>query len=173
MSLDLQKFMAMWNPWPERMEDTVYGIFGDKFADFNDALISAEALVAGGSVLAPYIDGRISDIDIYIHASKAEEFVEVLKKELGYYFVSNGNYIAPAYDQSFFRKNNILARFRLFSGLYTYIDIMIIPDDITLLSVVTNFDLTFCEIWYDGKTVSAVDPAGILAKTGMLKKVLL
>ena len=40
MSLDLQKFMAMWNPWPERMEDTVYGIFGDKFAVFNDALIS-------------------------------------------------------------------------------------------------------------------------------------
>ena len=67
MSLDLQKFMAMWNPWPERMEDTVYGIFGDKFAVFNDALISGEALVAGGSVLAPYIDGKISDIDIYIH----------------------------------------------------------------------------------------------------------
>ena len=171
MSLDLQKFMAMWNPWPERMEDTVYGIFGDKFAVFNDALISGEALVAGGSVLAPYIDGKISDIDIYIHASKAEEFVEVLKTELEYGFVPDGlNYIAPAYDQSFFRKNNILARFRLFSRLYTYIDIMIIPDDIALLSVVTNFDLTFCEIWYNGKTVSAVDPAGILAKTGKLKK---
>ena len=175
MSLDLDKFMTMWNPWPARMEDTVYGVFGDKFGDFNAALISAEALVAGGSVLAPYTAGssnslHISDIDIYIHASKAEEFVEVLKTKLEYVFRELGNYTAPAYDQSFFRRNNIVARFRLESKKYTYIDIMIIPDNITLLSVVTNFDLTFCEIWYDGKSVKASDPAGILAKTGMLKK---
>ena len=180
MSLEFEKFMAMWNPWPERMEDTEYGVFGNKFTDFNSALISAEALVAGGSVLAPYIDGYIHDIDIYIHASKADGFYQILKTKLGYGFIEDTkNYIAPAYDESFFRKNNILARFLLVSldqhssivdQFYPNIDIMIIPDDITLKSVVTNFDLTFCEIWYDGKTVSAVDPAGILAKTGMLKK---
>ena len=52
------------------------------------------------------------------------------------------------------------------------IDIIILPDEIHILSVVKNFDLTFCEIWYDAATatVSAVDPAGILVKTGMLKK---
>ena len=180
MSLEFEKFMAMWNPWPERMEDTEYGVFGNKFADFNSALISAEALVAGGSVLAPYIDGYIHDIDIYIHASKADGFYQILKTKLGYGFIEDTkNYIAPAYDESFFRKNNILARFLLVSldqhsaavdQFYPNIDIMIIPDDITLLSVVTNFDLTFCEIWYDGKTVQASDPAGILAKTGKLKK---
>ena len=180
MSLEFEKFMAMWNPWPERMEDTEYGVFGNKFTDFNSALISAEALVAGGSVLAPYIDGYIHDIDIYIHASKADGFYQILKTKLGYGFIEDTkNYIAPAYDESFFRKNNILARFLLVSldqhssivdQFYPNIDIMIIPDDITLKSVVTNFDLTFCEIWYDGKTVQASDPAGILAKTGKLKK---
>ena len=176
MSLDTQKFIDM-------MIDDYYK---GKWKILNDALIAADAIIAGGSLLASYNqDSRdINDIDIYIHASKALNFVDVLDKSILNYRFGYRNYIAPAYDQSFFRRNNILARFTLFQR-YEWdnrsesrqhrvpdIDIIIIPDTIPILSVVKNFDLTFCEIWYDAATakVSAVDPAGILAKTGMLKK---
>jgi len=33
------------------------------------------------------------------------------------------------------------------------IDLMIISDDVKLVDVVTNFDLSFCEIWFDGQNV--------------------
>ena len=176
MSLDTQKFIDM-------MIDDYYK---GKWKILNDALIAADAIIAGGAVLAAYNQDsmHINDVDIYIHASKALNFVDVLDKSILNYRVGYRNYIAPAYDQSFFRRNNILARFTLFQR-YEWdnrsesrqprvpdIDIIIIPDTIPILSVVKNFDLTFCEIWYDAATakVSAVDPAGILAKTGMLKK---
>ena len=177
MSLDTQKFIDM-------MREDHYR--DGKWEIFNDALIAADAIIAGGAVLAAYNqDSRdINDVDIYIHASKTLKFVDDLDKSILNYRISYGNYIAPAYDQSFFRRNNILARFTL-KQRYEWdsrsesrqhrvpdIDIIIIPDTIPILSVVKNFDLTFCEIWYDAATakVSAVDPAGILAKTGMLKK---
>ena len=177
MSLDTQKFIDM-------MREDHYR--DGKWEIFNDALIAADAIIAGGAVLAAYNQDSmyINDVDIYIHASKTLKFVDDLDKSILNYRISYGNYIAPAYDQSFFRRNNILARFTLFQR-YEWdnrsesrqprvpdIDIIIIPDTIPILSVVKNFDLTFCEIWYDAATakVSAVDPAGILAKTGMLKK---
>ena len=177
MSLDTQKFIDM-------MREDHYR--DGKWEIFNDALIAADAIIAGGAVLAAYNQDSmyINDVDIYIHASKTLKFVDDLDKSILNYRISYGNYIAPAYDQSFFRRNNILARFTL-KQRYEWdsrsesrqhrvpdIDIIIIPDTIPILSVVKNFDLTFCEIWYDAATakVSAVDPAGILAKTGMLKK---
>ena len=173
MSLDTQIFIDM------MIDDYLNG----KWKILNDALIEAGALIAGGAVLGAYTYSDIRDIDIYIHASKAETFVNVLHKSILKYNFYTIPCISPAYDQSFFRRNNILARFTLRQSYededeYDYqqrlpdIDIIILPDAIPILSVVKNFDLTFCEIWYDAvtATVSAVDPAGILEKRGMLKK---
>jgi len=147
-------------------------IFRSKWEILNTALIRASALIAGGGVLSPYIRYAINDLDIYIHLSKANDFISVLKRNLDYILDTEGNYITPAYDQSFFRKNNIIARFRLYNPYFDYIpiDVMIIPDEIPILSVVTNFDLTCCEIWYDGTKVLAVDTEGILNRTCELKK---
>ena len=47
---------------------------------------------------------------------------------------------------------------------------MIINDDVSVNSVVTNFDLSFCEIWFDGENVYSNDPESITTKTGYLKK---
>lgn len=161
MELDTQTFI-------NSMDD----IFRSNWEILNTALIRADALIAGGGVLSPYIRYAINDLDIYIHLSKANDFISVLKRNLGYILDTEGNYITPAYDQSFFRKNNIIARFRLYNQNMDYIpiDVMIIPDEIPILSVVTNFDLTCCEIWYDGTKVLAVDTEGILNRTCELKK---
>ena len=129
MSLDTQKFIDM-------MREDHYR--DGKWEIFNDALIAADAIIAGGAVLAAYNQDSmdINDVDIYIHASKALNFVHILE-ESRYrnflrgidYRLGHGNYIAPAYDQSFFRRNNILARFTLNSYQGgPDIDIIILPD---------------------------------------------
>ena len=141
------------------------------FNTFNNGIRQADALIAGGAVLSAYTGGTINDLDIYVHISRVSKLKDVLVN-IGFQFSLYLNYIAPPYDQSFFKRNNILSRFRMYDLLYRYpdIDLMIIPDAIPLRNVVTNFDLSFCEIWYDGITVEAVDPTGVLSKKGVLKK---
>ena len=181
MSLDTRTFT-----------DHMYNYFGDYWDVLNMHLIEADAVIAGGSVLSSYSDDSVNDIDVYIYASKAIKFVDALTANR--YKISIKN-LRSSYDQSFFRKNNILARFLLQQNfprvlpigittettrreaiekriIFPDIDIMIIPDppNGSILDVVTNFDLTFCEIWYDGMNVNAQDPKGIMSKTGELKK---
>jgi hypothetical protein len=167
--------------------------YNDYWEFLNTSLKTADAFIAGGAVLAAYTDGRINDLDIYIHASKAVAFVNAITSNDVYIMSTRDNYLRPSYDQSFFRKNKILGRFSFrqeweisadhpavtsrakaidYHVIFPDIDIMIIPDEIPILNVITNFDLTFCEIWYDSRKeeVHAVDPAGIFNKTGLLKK---
>ena len=132
-----------------------------------DILIKNEAFLAGGSVLSAFSDFQINDLDIYVNRKNVMTIYKDLM-DTGYYKVDN-LCLAPAYDQSFFRKNHILARIRLENEDFMPIDLMIIPDNISLVSVVTNFDLSFCEIWFDGQNVYAVDPEGIKNKEGVLK----
>ena len=154
----------------------------------NTSLKTANAFIAGGAVLGAYTDHKINDVDIYIHASKAVAFVNAITSNNMYTISTRNNYLRPSYDQSFFRKNKILGRFSFVQewdtsiktrsqaidngDIFPDIDIMIIPDEIPILNVITNFDLTFCEIWYNAEKeeVNAVDPEGIRNKTGLLKK---
>jgi hypothetical protein len=154
----------------------------------NTSLKTANAFIAGGAVLGAYTDDKINDLDIYIHVSKAVAFVNAITANSMYTISTTNNYLRPSYDQSFFRKNKILGRFSFVQewdtsiktrseaidngDIFPDIDIMIIPDEIPILNVITNFDLTFCEIWYDAEKeeVNAVDPEGIRNKTGLLKK---
>ena len=151
----------------------------DDAVGFVNAIKNNQSLVAGGSVLRAYCvysgnhsSRQESDIDIYVNISKARNLYNNLR-DIGYSLSSKFN-MAPAYDQSFFMKNNILARFRLsnwdVSNLGRYIDLMIIPDDISLTSVVQNFDLTFCEIWFDGEKVYATNIDDVLNKRGTIRQ---
>ena len=163
MILDLQKFT-----------DHMSMHFGDEYWNkLNQYIKDSNAMIAGGAVLSAYSNDIVNDLDVYIYASKAVDFVNNLTNDGTYEVAFEGNYLRPSYDQSFFRKNNILARFSFNTVIrrkFPLIDVMIIPDEIPLLNVVTNFDLSFCEIWYDGYYVKAVDPKGVLTKTGTLKK---
>ena len=132
-----------------------------------DILIKNNALLAGGSVLGAFSNFKIKDLDIYVNRKDAMNIYKDLVT-LRYNNVDE-QCIAPAYDQSFFRKNHILSRFRFEHDTFIPIDLMIISDNIKLTDVVTNFDLSFCEIWFDGQNIYAVDPEGIKNKTGMLK----
>ena len=78
-----------------------------KFYDnFRDAIIEYDAVIAGGSVLSIFGGYEMNDLDIYVHYSKAKDFIKTLYINGCIY----GNFHqAPAYDQSFFLKNNIMA----------------------------------------------------------------
>ena len=79
-----------------------------------------------------------------------------------------------AYDDSFFRKNNIIGRFPFSKSsvkpIVNIIDVIVVKKHIDLKSVVNNFDLTFCEIWYDGTTIHANNLSGAINKVGKLKE---
>jgi hypothetical protein len=146
------------------------------------------AVIAGGSILNSYHQRNYftSDIDLYIHENQAEQMVRWL---LSNHHIALGSIVAPAYDQSFFRKNNIISRTRFI--VYhckrkmryesweefdarrleraTYLDLMIIPNDMPITTVVTNFDLTFCQVWYDGTAVYSDHKQDVLSKRGRLQ----
>ena len=151
-------------------------IFKDSYEQFNQTLIESEALIAGSSVLSVYqkFNSYNIDLDIYVHMSKVEKLVNFLINTSQFSILNSRNYITPEYDQSFFKKNNILARFRMFKEAddddEDVIDILIISDEHPIENIVKNFDLSICEIWYDGRTVQGTDPEGIENKIATLRK---
>jgi hypothetical protein len=52
----------------------------------------------------------------------------------------------------------------------TFLDVLIIPDAIPLTQVVTNFDLSFCQAWYDGTHVYSDHRQDVLTKRGKLQE---
>ena len=183
MNLDSQKF-----------KNYMVMYFASYWIKLNQCLKESDAVIAGGAVLAAYSKDYVNDLDVYIYASKAVAFVNALTNDKTYKIGGN-HYLRPCYDKSFFLKNNIIARFKLIqnweggyeSGKYVSrreaihrrrifpdIDVMIIadPPHASIRDVVTNFDLTFCETWYDAQTelVLSQDVQGVLTKTGTLKQ---
>jgi hypothetical protein len=54
-------------------------------------------------------------------------------------------------------------------GLVNSMDIMAVRNKKSPLDVVQNFDLTFCQVWYDGKDVWATHPEHIVERVGYLQ----
>jgi hypothetical protein len=160
----------------ENYQNFLKNRFHDKYEELNQAIINSEALIAGSSVLFQYqnfINSDNIDLDTYVHVSKAKTLVDYLINELDYE-IGFSNYITPEYDKSFFKKNHILARFRLVNNASRLnrppFDIMIINDEYSLTDIVSNFDLSICEIWYDGREVHATDIEGINNRVATLKQ---
>ena len=145
--------------------------------ELNELLFRTKSYIAGGIIVKSLTSYRSfkndkEDIDIYVNQRNVAELLGFFIKN-GLFYVSSTN-IAPAYDQSFFRKNNISARFYLTAFGRTHhnytIDVMVIPDEIKIEKVIQNFDLTFCEVWWDGKKVGGTNIEDTINKTGSLKK---
>lgn len=106
------------------------------------------AVLAGGSVVSLFHDQGIHDLDFYVRSSSARRLLERLMREMHYFVVNT--HVAPAYDQSFLRRNQIRSRICLHNNHDRPIDVMIIPDGVDPVEIISNFDLTFCQSWYNG-----------------------
>jgi hypothetical protein len=153
----------------------------ESFKAFLDLLYNTGSIIAGGSVLSAIHNEKINDIDIYSHKDGAYQIIEFFNKHYNQnnfnkdYFGYN---ISPAYDESFLRANNIKIRLSLnFKSqneeeeetLKTHIDIMIVDNSIELTNVVSNFDLSFCQVYFDGKKFEAFQPIHVIEKSGILE----
>lgn len=140
------------------------------FEQFQMLLLSNRAIVAGGSIAAALHPSLpINDFDVYIHHQRMKPFLSTLRNEFDLKPSMNCCFSASLYDKSFFRQNHILLRIPFTHRQSVKVDVMIVPDEVDLVDVVSNFDLTFCETWWTGEKVFANDPDGLRRREGWLK----
>ena len=163
-------------------EDGGYYEREDIVADFNALLIKYGALVAGGSLLNAihkFRPANLGDMDIYVPVKNFGRFTTEFNSSI-FGAELYKTYESSLYCSSFLHRNGIK---RVSSFVATIdrdedrddgpnrvsYDIMSVRTKRSPLSVVNNFDLTFCQIWYDGVSVYASHPDHIDAKRGVLQ----
>ena len=139
---------------------------------FKALLKDNNAIIAGGAVLSAAIGYASSDIDIYVPINNIKRFnegiLEIFKPTM------YSRTFATFYCRSFLRRNGIRM-------IYTFkkqapvrwgedaIDVMAVRKNRSPIDVAKNFDLTCCQIWYDGEKVFATHPEHIRTKKGVLQ----
>ena len=150
----------------------------EQFLEFFNALLrDNNAIISGGFVLNALNNPEsfeTLDVDIYVNCRNLVNVNKPLAKLIHGYDLKE--YKASDYCLSFLRRNGIRtvqtintdARFpgKLLNG----IDIMAVRNKRSPLDVVQNFDLTICQVWYDGTMVYATHPKHIERKIGILNK---
>jgi hypothetical protein len=148
---------------------------------FNTLLRETGAVLAGGSILSVVINHPVRDYDVYVPNRNVSKFISGLMPLIYVTeeFRKEGNcriIQASSYCESFLRKNGI-RRIHTFGAntkqagmqLDFPIDIMAVRNKRNVLDVVTNFDLTFCQVWYDGTSIYASHPDHIRDRLGYLQ----
>lgn len=131
------------------------------------------------------IADNLNDLDIYVPIKNVVGFYTAMfgegnrpgtPNELGLFGVENrggrknyGKFNSGIYCESFLRRNGIKTVHRYSFGAFS-IDVMAVRKKRTPLDVVNNFDLTFCQIWFDGETTSATFPDHVIEKKGYVQK---
>ena len=164
--------------WTPKVVSNLGQFYGEENVErFRNLLKETEALIAGGFVLHSCIDGSIRnrDIDIYVPVKNTPKFIhEMFQKENPIIAVDfTSAYGASLYCHSFLRKNGIRKVYSFSRGYHPHrraIDVMSVRTKRSPLAVVNNFDLTFCQVWYDGESVFASHPDDIKTKSGKLQK---
>ena len=143
---------------------------GDISEVFSKLLKDTGAILAGGFLLkAIEVKPYTMDMDIYVSCKNLPQLNTALAKMLGYNVMNET--MASVYCRSFLRKNGIRS-VQTYSNRNSTInmDIMAVRNKRSPVDVVQNFDLTFCQIWYDGTMVYATHPEHIKKKIGYLQK---
>ncbi|NBT49387.1 MAG: hypothetical protein EBT07_16515, partial [Actinobacteria bacterium] len=76
---------------------------------------------------------------------------------------------ATIYCRSFLRKNGIRRVYTFLTTNDNSVDVMAVRTKKTVQDVCSNFDLTFCQVWFDGTHVFATHPDHIREKKGYLQ----
>jgi hypothetical protein len=144
-----------------------------KFDIFKKLLKECNAVVAGGSVLSASVPKRYqywsSDIDIYVRIEDCKPLLNFLFGICNHKKFQTGRF--ANYCETFLSKNGIRCIYRRKGGgetsLYS-IDLMTIRNSKTPIDVVKNFDLSFCQVWYDGEKTYAVYPEDMKSMKGFV-----
>jgi len=154
--------------------------FGNRYNDLITMIKETGSLISGGSILSACIGEPVEnqDVDMYVPVKHIPRFLNELIIKDGPIFDADAynKYAASFYCSSFLRKNgirkvyNFLGRALGVVNANTYeLDVMSVRNKRGPLAVVNNFDLTFCQVWFDGIDVYASHPEHIKSKTGILQ----
>lgn len=157
------------------------GLNNRQMKDLSASIFKNEVLISGGSVLASCFKSSwdCQDFDFYVNTRNYVLFYTELKDILYETVHSNAmtNVVRTAgmakltksEYSSFCRKNGIRKITEIISNQEKIIDIIHIRNKKNVLDVINNFDLTFCQTWYDGKNVYTSHPEMTLSKKGVVK----
>lgn len=146
------------------------------------------AIIAGGSVLQAFQDAtnndteiKQQDIDIYVPVKTAKAFFDAFVRDSVTAILQptqERSYKSALYCTSFLQKNGIKKVYNFIKDLGPQrgsqtkrieFDVMIVRNRRTPVQVVNNFDLTFCQVWFDGQSIYASHPDDIKQKKGTLQ----
>lgn len=130
--------------------NTIFGSFGTKLCNM---LKSTNSIIAGGSILSVIHNYKLNDFDIYTNQDNLSSMFALISEV----YIPTKIHISDAYCSSFMRKNNILGRICFSRDGLPKIDLMFIPSSLGVDSVVQNFDLSFCKIFFDGNNIYSFD----------------
>ncbi len=138
----------------------------------NKTLKDHGAIISGGFILkaiGSFVDDKSVDIDIYVPTEHAENFRRIMNKLFNSEKVVKHD--ASGTPGSFFKKNGIasVSKFSKTMPKYAEMDIVEVNADRKPTDVVKNFDLTFCENWYDGENVYMAHADHVKTKHGFLE----
>lgn len=168
--------------WREPVEKKLLEMFGGEapvLECIKKLLRDTGSLIAGGGILnaiQPF-PNKIAltaseDIDIYVPVDQIPTFIDRIRADDCLKSDQVKQIEASLYCRSFLRKNGIRKIYTLTTKYSRYsrtlIDIMSVRKKRTPLAVVNNFDLTFCQVWYDGEAVYASHPDHIREKRGFM-----
>jgi hypothetical protein len=157
-----------------------YGLLKSKVPNIDQLLQSHGAVIAGGYVLrvligestAVYRQSR-QDIDIYVPCKSYKTIKTPIAAATSDRY--SNKFKASDYCHSFLRKNGIRTVLQVdirraqYGDIELSVDLMAVRNRRSVLDVVQNFDLTFCQAWYDGKDVWTTHPEHIQSKHGQLQ----
>ncbi len=140
------------------------------FNQFKNTLQNLGAIIAGGSVLRacydeiPWdIDTTVkSDIDIYVNVRHVPDMKAALSSVATTFSSRKSN----LYCNSFLVRNRIREVIEIVDK---DIDIVSVRNARNVTDVVQNFDLTICQVWYNGQHMYATHPQHILDMHGELQ----
>jgi len=137
----------------DKLENLSISDKSDELSKFKKVLKSCEAFCAGGSVLASIIEDKNykGDIDIYVNVKNAVPIRDFLVSMKGLLTISKR--ITSNYSNFFLDINNIKRITRFQYSEERSIDLVYIGNTKTVKSVVTNFDFTCCQNWYDSENI--------------------
>jgi hypothetical protein len=170
--------------WREPVEKKLLEMFNNEapvLECIKKLLRDTGSLIAGGGILNaiqpfPALHDKMMssrDIDIYVPTSQIPTFIDRVRADDCLKSDRVKEIEASLYCKSFLRKNGIRKIYTLstkykFSYNNILIDVMSVRNKRTPLAVVNNFDLTFCQVWYDGEAVYASHPDHIREKKGFM-----
>lgn len=145
-----------------------------KFDIFRKLLKECNAVIAGGSVLSGTLPTNSrywsKDIDIYVRIEDSKPLLNFLFGNCNHKKFQTGKF--ANYCETFLSKNGIRCIYRNAITNYLYrtigIEVMTIRNSKNPVDVVKNFDLSFCQVWYDGDKVFAAYPDDIKTMQGFV-----